>query len=66
LWETLEDGHYSLKFHFRDATKTFQGRHVCSKENPADDASRGVRFGDFMQGQLGDCRSEFLYGTEAE
>lgn len=48
----------------REATIPSQWHYVSSKENPADDASRGVRAGDFLQ----NCRwtegLKFLVGPE--
>ncbi|XDV39580.1 hypothetical protein PO909_008806 [Leuciscus waleckii] len=35
----------------RGATETSQWRYISSKENPADEASRGVRVGDFIHGR---------------
>lgn len=33
----------------REASEPWQWRHVCSKDNPADDASRGLTAADFLQ-----------------
>ncbi len=48
----------------REATIPSQWRYVNSKENPADDASRGVRAGDFLQDRRWTEGPKFLVGPE--
>ncbi|KAI7802084.1 hypothetical protein IRJ41_024663 [Triplophysa rosa] len=45
----------------REVTKTAQWRYVSSKENPADDASRGRRAGDFIKNNLWIEGPKFLW-----
>lgn len=49
----------------RGATKTSQWRYISSKENPADEASRGVRVGDFIHGRRWIEGPSFLSEPEA-
>ncbi|KAL4009099.1 hypothetical protein ACER0C_002951 [Sarotherodon galilaeus] len=50
----------------REATDVNQWRYVSSKENPADDASRGMRAGDFLKCRRWIEGPEFLYRSEKE
>ncbi|XP_025761326.1 uncharacterized protein LOC112846194 [Oreochromis niloticus] len=50
----------------REATDVNQWRYVSFKENPADDASRGMRAGDFLKCRRWINGPEFLYKSEEE
>lgn len=50
----------------REATTTLQWRYIRSKENPADDASRGLRVGDFIEHNRWIVGPSFLYKSEED